>query len=950
MPVLGPRILYKAASFLKGLFSFWKKKHKDILYKQRTLSMVLLSCLSLLVVAEEQALVKEHIQQHVPSPDWRKQIIYFLMIDRFADGDSSNNDQGQGEYNPLSLKHFNGGDISGVEQHLDYIKNLGATAVWMTPPVENMWYSSASDYYGYHGYWALDFTKIDPHFGTLADYKSLANALHQNDMYLIQDIVVNHTAPLFGYSDTYDPENTAKHFYLFENGFQAQPYQAPFDKINRLDPADFAAGIYNWTTPISDHNDPTQQYTYQLANLADLNTLNPLVVDTFKETYKYWMSEVGIDAFRIDTVKYAEPEFWSQFLHDDDGIYAHANQLGKEHFLTFGEVFESSRPMQNDGEQKVTYFLGSEEEPLLNSVIGFPLYFDINAVFAEGKPTAQLAYRLQRFMQDYPDPFTTPNFIDNHDTKRFLAAGNVPAFKQAFTLLMTIPGIPMIYQGSEHAYTATRAPLFATGSKQYTDTSHNFSQDSEMYRFIQQLSNIRLQHDALTLGDFSILADNQNGQGLLAYQRHYVPTQHVSTSGSYNTNKAEPDEHTMLILFNTANHSILARDINTTLASGTSLKPIFTSHSALDSTVVIVQAQQINMVLPPVSFAVFKAQAPSDENTDNALVSQRGTVKTVSSLAHKEAKTLFVSFVQPYEETLWKEDLVIHGRLDCVSQHPKAQEHTCSTYPQSLLVIQNSNYDTAVPITVSSAGTFSFPVSVQDLGRHTVVFDLYAPDYSLNNAQLTLITSVTQPSIAATFMDAANDAHGRTGTYTNPTHDNSGEQREILAVDAQSAGAILQLELTMAEITDAWLPANGFDNVAFTIFFGHKEQPGLSVLPLLSATMPEALTWHVGHQVYGWGNSVYSTKQASAKQKGTKIGRAPSVSVNKAANKITMIYDGNSLDIPDWSGYHVYITSWDMSGEGDYRPLGQTADNWQFGGADVDSPKIMDELLIKLNK
>lgn len=974
MPVLGPRILYKAASFLKGLFSFWKKKHKQILYKQRTLSMVLLSCLSLLVVAEEQAQVKEHIQQHIPSPDWRKQIIYFLMIDRFADGDSSNNDQGQGEYNPLSLKHFNGGDISGVEQHLDYIKNLGATAVWMTPPVQNMWYSSASDYYGYHGYWALDFTKIDPHFGTLADYKSLANALHQNDMYLIQDIVVNHTAPLFGYSDTYDPENTAKHFYLFENGFQAQPYQAPFDKINRLDPADFAAGIYNWTTPISDHNDPTQQYTYQLANLADLNTLNPLVVDTFKETYKYWMSEVGIDAFRIDTVKYAEPEFWSQFLHDDDGIYAHAKKLGKTHFLTFGEVFESSRPMQNDGEQKVTYFLGSEEEPLLNSVIGFPLYFDINAVFAEGKPTAQLAYRLQRFMQDYPDPFTTPNFIDNHDTKRFLAAGNVPAFKQAFTLLMTIPGIPMIYQGSEHAYTATRAPLFATGSTQYPDTTDNFNQDSEMYHFIQELSALRLNNDALTLGDLTILADNPNGQGLLAYQRSYTPSIEVAkqtnailetaemnqkhdltkTSDNYKkpavneieepSAKAAVVEQDMLVFFNTAGHSILARDISTKLPANTLLKPVLSSHTDSDNIVYVDANQQLQIILPPQSFVIFEAKKSFAEHSDDVFKTKK--------ITNTDLKRFALTYADHYENQIHKQDMIIKGSLSCLPGRDTQKDRSCNEFPETLLVIKNGNYDKGFPIKVSKNGQFSFPVQIRDLGRHAVKFDFHIEGTQLTNSTIRLTTEVTTPTIQTNYNDLLDDAYGPYGpygNYTNPQHESSKMQREIEKVDIRGAGSILQLELTMAEITDAWLPANGFDNVAFTIFFGNKRTPGLSVLPLLSANMPDDLTWQIGHQIYGWGNSTYSINNATAQHKGDKIGSAPKVSVDKANSTIQLTYDGNSFGVADWSQYYIYITTWDMSGEGEYRPIGNYSNNWQFGGAAGTAPKIMDDVLIYLN-
>ena len=111
--------------------------------------------------------------QHVPSPDWRDQIIYFLMIDRFDDGDRANNDQRAGEFDPADGAKYSGGDLRGVRDRFDYIQALGATGVWITPPVANQWWNPRSHYGGYHGYWATDFSKVDAHFGTLADYQAL---------------------------------------------------------------------------------------------------------------------------------------------------------------------------------------------------------------------------------------------------------------------------------------------------------------------------------------------------------------------------------------------------------------------------------------------------------------------------------------------------------------------------------------------------------------------------------------------------------------------------------------------------------------------------------------------------------------------------------------------------------------------------------------------------------
>ena len=129
--------------------------------------------------------------RHVPSPDWRDQVVYFAMIDRFDDGDPSNDDQGTGEYDPADNAKYSGGDLAGVQRRLDYIQGLGATTVWLTPPVANQWWNG--HYGGYHGYWATDFMALDKHVGTLAEYQALSERLHGRGMYLIQDVVVNHT-------------------------------------------------------------------------------------------------------------------------------------------------------------------------------------------------------------------------------------------------------------------------------------------------------------------------------------------------------------------------------------------------------------------------------------------------------------------------------------------------------------------------------------------------------------------------------------------------------------------------------------------------------------------------------------------------------------------------------------------------------------------------------------
>ena len=186
----------------------------------------------------------EVIGSHVPSPDWRDQIIYFLMIDRFNDGDRANNDQGTGEYDPRSEKKFSGGDLAGVEQKIDYIQGLGATAVWTTPPVANQWWDPAQNYGGYHGYWARDLQKVDEHFGDLKSYQALAKSLHAKGMYLIQDVVVNHLGNFFTYSGTYDPANPCQGFELIPGALAAgQSLPAPLAQNDCNNSSNFNAAI-----------------------------------------------------------------------------------------------------------------------------------------------------------------------------------------------------------------------------------------------------------------------------------------------------------------------------------------------------------------------------------------------------------------------------------------------------------------------------------------------------------------------------------------------------------------------------------------------------------------------------------------------------------------------------------------------------------------------------------
>ncbi|XOV80792.1 MAG: alpha-amylase family glycosyl hydrolase [Aestuariibacter sp.] len=827
---------------------------------------------------------------HVASPDWRDQVIYFLMIDRFNDGDSSNNDQGLGEYNPNHESHYSGGDIPGIIEQLDYIQTLGATSVWLTPPVANQWWSRDSEYSGYHGYWARHFKKVDEHYGTLSDYQALSSALHDRGMYLIQDIVLNHTGIFFGYDGQYYPEQTDKNFVLYEEGIQSAPEMPPFDMINRRNPTHADANIYNWTPGADSYSNEEQQYTYQLGNLSDINTKNPEVLAAFKDAYRFWIEAAGVDAFRIDTVKYVEHEFWHQFLHDEDGIYAHAKQLGKSHFLTFGEVFEASPAFSDAGEQVVTSFLGTTEVPELNSVIGFPLYFEINRVFGEGQSTAQLAYRLQQFMEHYPDPYVTPNFIDNHDTKRFLSAASESAMKQALALIFTIPGIPIIYQGTEQALSETRQAMFAGG---FANPESQFNTASEMFSFVKQLSALRTSNKILTRGTLEILAANSAGPGVLAYKRELAG-------------------ENVIILMNSADHQILLNNIATGLPAGVGFSPLFASHTVdLPKT----QADgKLTMVLPARTVLVL-----SPEKADKQ-----------ESIANPPE----ITFTSDIAGKTFNQDLLLAGQT--------------STPNMALLLVVNGNIDNARPLASDASGNWQAIFPVRDLGTTKYTLELYAPDWQVTSEQQQFTGTVQKPTLRASVVDAKSDARGLNGSYTTPKQSASKGQMEIESITAQSAGANLEITFQMAEVTDGWAPANSFDNVSFSVFFDFPTQQGAKPLPLLQARMPQGRDWDLAHIAYGWGNYMYRSSGATAKNTGEMVGVAPQISVDKDARTVTFYYQGAPLGVTNWQDVAIYATTWDIAGEGYYRDIESEGGEWTFGGAEAGAPKVLDDVFLKL--
>ena len=359
------------------------------------------TCLPLSIFLFAACQSPDDLLLHVLSPAWEDQVVYFIMTDRFFDGNPNNNELGTGEYDPGNDKYFNGGDLVGIHQQLDYIEELGATAVWLTPPVWNQWWNPEKNFTGYHGYWASHFEKVDPHFGNLEDYKRLSDGLHRRGMYLIQDVVTNHTGDFYRYEGGYDTADVSRFYANY-----GTPEQAPFHLNDPRNPAHRKAAIYHFTTTISDFNDPTVRETYQISELDDLNTSNPRVIKTLIRAYQYWIENVGVDGYRFDTAIYVDHEFWYRFLNggqgDLRGVLPFAKSLGKEGFYTFGETWIPAKPFDDAGERDIKTYLGTAEKPEMDAVLNFPLQQSIKRVFANGEPTAQMTYRLKALQKTFP--------------------------------------------------------------------------------------------------------------------------------------------------------------------------------------------------------------------------------------------------------------------------------------------------------------------------------------------------------------------------------------------------------------------------------------------------------------------------------------------------------------------------------------------------------------------
>lgn len=337
------------------------------------------------------------------SDEWRSRIIYQLLTDRFAAVPTP----------PQCTDYSNycGGTFQGIETYLPYIQNLGFDSIWISPVIDN------SDG-GYHGYWQRNMYAINNHFGTSSDLLSLANAVHEKNMYLMFDVVGNHAN-----SDT-DVSNNY-----------------PFNDINDYHNCNNCPPGCN----VQNYENLTQMEPCRLAGLMDFNNsdANGSIAQQLYTWVHQLVTNYTVDGLRIDTVPYVHPSFWQKF-EETAGIYA------------VGEVDDGTIPFVSQ------FQAPNGTNAALSGILSYPMFYTLRNVFKDQQSMQQISTAVQANNLAYSDPSLLGVFLDNHDNPRFMNGKNnpndVPLYKGGLGYVLMSDGIPIVYYGSEWVYAGGNDP------------------------------------------------------------------------------------------------------------------------------------------------------------------------------------------------------------------------------------------------------------------------------------------------------------------------------------------------------------------------------------------------------------------------------------------------------------------------------------------------------------
>ncbi len=491
------------------------------------------------------------------------EVIYFVIPDRFENGDTSNDLGGiegtrlEHGYDPAHKGFYHGGDLKGLTARLDYVQGLGATAIWLGPIYQNKAVQGppGDESAGYHGYWITDFYSVDRHLGTDADMKAFVDGAHVRGMKVYLDIITNHTADVIQYRECTDssaPGETvencdyrslADYPYTTRGGANGEPLNSGFmgdrppfqteENFKKLTRSDFAytpyvpAGEEDVKSPawLNDvqyyHNRGNTTFEGEssvygdFVGLDDLMTEDPRVRDGFIEVYKDWISRYRIDGFRIDTARHVNAEFWQAF---NPAMVDHAAAIGIPNFHVFGEVYDPDPG-------SLARYTRVDNYP---SVLDFAFQSAVQDVLVSGEAASRFE-RLFRADDVYAEGAAAmaPTFLGNHDMGRFAgflraAHPDMPdeeirkRVELGHALMFFARGVPVIYYGDEQGFVSdgndqlARENMFPSQVDVYNDNDligtaattaqSNFDPSHPLYIAIRGMADVYQAHEALRRG------------------------------------------------------------------------------------------------------------------------------------------------------------------------------------------------------------------------------------------------------------------------------------------------------------------------------------------------------------------------------------------------------------------------------------------------------------------
>jgi glycosidase len=595
-----------------------------------------LFCIACLLLASG-AFAEESFFQHSARSPRQQEVIYFLMPDRFANGKAENDAGGipggvaQSGFDPAGMYSFHGGDFAGIQAKLDYLRHLGITSIWMTPIFRNRAVQSFEEgkpvRTGYHGYWILDFTEVDPHFGTKAELEELVAEANQRGIGIILDIVVNHTA------DVIEPKDGASGYqYKFSKPY-VDANGNPFEDRDYIDRPDFPKLVDASGFPVAPVirsekdreikvpawlNDPTSYHNRgeiqsggesalygDVAGLDDLFTEQPRVVQGMIDIYDDWIANFAISGFRLDTAKHVNNEFWKRFV---PAMQAQAAQSSRKDFFIFGEVYDPDPAFLSE-------FVHRASMP---SILDFgfaaaALKFAIGV--AAPSKLAEFFAKDGYYTTPRSNAYELVTFLGNHDVGRiaYLLAKELPAASDddllardilAHALLLFTRGIPVIYYGDEQGFTgkggdaAARQDMFGSKVADFVEEKRlaggngaesAFNEDHPLFRALRDMISVRQQHQAL-----------QSGIQMVRYAAEQPGIFAVSRIDRDNPNE-------ILVVLNNSPERATA-EIQT-LSTSDHWEPLFTS-SKEGLRFEALQEGKLSVELPPLSVLVLRNSRP----------------------------------------------------------------------------------------------------------------------------------------------------------------------------------------------------------------------------------------------------------------------------------------------------------------------------------------------------